>query len=89
MKYEWDLVKQELNQARRGISFNLVHAFEWEAALTGEDKRTDYGESRFISIAPISRRLFVLVWTPRGEAVRVISLRKANKREVRLYDNNL
>jgi len=88
MEYEWDLVKQELNQVRRGISFDLVRDFEWGAALTAEDERTDYGESRFISIAPIHERLYVLVWTPRGEVVRVISLRKANRREAKLYGNS-
>ena len=49
-----------------------------------EDTRRDYGERRFLAYGPIESRLYVLVHTPREGRVHVISLRKANKREVRV-----
>lgn len=55
------------------------------AALTVEDDRQDYGEDRFITIGFLDATMVVLVWTPRDGAHRIISMRKANERERRLY----
>ena len=55
------------------------------ATLTVEDDRRDYGEARFITIGFIDDTMVVLVWTPRGGAHRIISMRKANERERTLY----
>ena len=55
------------------------------ATLTVDDDRQDYGEARFITIGFLDDAMVVLVWTPRGNARRVISMRKANERERRLY----
>ena len=53
--------------------------------LTVEDDRRDYGEDRFITVGFLDGTMVVLVWTPRGEAYRIISIRKANERERALY----
>ena len=50
------------------------------------DDRANYGELRYIGIAPLENRLYVVVYTERGNVTRVISLRKANEREVRRYE---
>lgn len=55
------------------------------AHLTREDNRTDYGELRYITVGWLDARLVVLVWTPRRRARRVISMRKANGREIRKF----
>ena len=55
------------------------------ATLTVEDDRRDYGEDRFITIGFLDDTMVVLVWTPRGGAHRIISMRKANERERTLY----
>ena len=55
------------------------------ATLTVEDDRQDYGEVRFITIGLLGDAMVVLVWTPRDDASRIISMRKANERERRLY----
>ncbi len=55
------------------------------ATLTVEDDRRDYGESRFITVGFLDCAMVVLVWTLRTEAYRVISMRKVNERECRLY----
>ena len=54
-------------------------------AITFEDARRDYGESRFITIGELGQRMVVIVWTPRGAARRIISMRRANDREQTLY----
>ena len=55
------------------------------ATLTVEDDRRDYGEDRFITIGFLDGAMVILVWTPRGGAYRIISMRKANERERAVY----
>ncbi len=74
------------NIATRGISFEQAIEFEWETALIVADTRKDYGERRFQALGLIAQRLHVLVFTPRSGKTHVISLRKANKREVKRYE---
>ena len=59
------------------------------ATLTIADNRKDYGEPRFITVGRLDGRMVVTVWTPRGAARRIISLRKANDRERALYGDRL
>jgi uncharacterized protein len=84
--FTWDETKRRRNIAERGIDFALVEAFDFISALTFPDRRFDYGEHRQISIGFIGRRLHVLVFTLRGVDIRVISLRKANEREIKQYE---
>ncbi|MFT0546696.1 BrnT family toxin [Allopusillimonas ginsengisoli] len=53
--------------------------------FTLRDERISYSEPRFITIGVLDERMVVLVWTPRGEARRIISMRKANDREQAKY----
>ncbi|BCX88482.1 conserved hypothetical protein [Methylomarinovum tepidoasis] len=85
MEYEWDDNKAATNLRNHGVTFEAVMDFDWEAATILEDDRRDYGEHRFIAYGPIGDRLHCLVFTLRGRRIRVISLRKANSREVRRY----
>ena len=55
------------------------------ATLTVKDDRQDYGEDRFITIGYLDGRMVTLVWTPRSDTHRIISMRKANEREKALY----
>lgn len=82
----FDRTKNEWNIAERGISFEIAAEFEWDTALVVEDARRDYGERRYQALGFIARRLHSLVFTPRGDAVHVISLRKANRREALRYE---
>jgi len=83
--WDWDEDKRTGNLAKHGVDFATIVAFEWDTALTAEDDRRDYGERRLVSVGFIGERLHVLVWTDRDEAPRLISLRKANAREVKWY----
>jgi len=84
--YEWDEAKRLANQRKHGVDFAMVEQFEWEYSVSAEDVVEHYGEQRMTSIGPIGLRLYVLVWTPRGDSVRVISLRLANKQERRWHE---
>jgi uncharacterized DUF497 family protein len=86
MEISFDVAKSQRNVATRGISFEQAAAFEWDSALIVEDTRQDYGERRFQALGSIEGRLHMLVFTPRETLVHVISLRKANKREVKWYE---
>jgi uncharacterized protein len=82
----FDAAKNARNIATRGISFEQAADFEWDTALIVADTRKDYGESRFQALGLIAERLHVMVFTPRSGKTHVISLRKANKREVKRYE---
>jgi len=82
----FDPAKNERNIASRGISFEVAEQFEWDTALIAEDLRKEYGERRFQALGLIGGRLHAMVFTPRGGKVHVISLRKANRREMRRYE---
>ncbi len=86
MRIEWDDVKNARNKAKHGIGFEEVELFDWETALILLDDRQDYGEERRIAVGILKKRTVVFVYTKRGSIVRAISLRKANKREVRFYE---
>lgn len=65
----------------------MVEEVDWSQAIIIEDTRKDYGEKRWRAFGYIDERLFAVVFTTRGDAMHVISLRKANEREVRSYGN--
>lgn len=86
MEIEFDTGKDEVNIAKHGVSLFLAGSIEWSDVLCVPDSRRDYGEVREIGFAVIDRRLYVVVFVQRGDVIRIISLRKANSREVKLYD---
>ena len=87
-EYEWDPAKASGNEAKHGILFETVLEFDWGKASIERDERRNYGEARFIAVGPVKGRLHVLVFTRRGEKVRVIGLRKANAREKVRYERS-
>ncbi len=86
MKIEFDPAKNERNIRERGLSFDMATDVDWDSALIIEDDRRDYGERRFRAFGFIGDRLHAVVFTPREGGIRVISLRKANQREVKSYE---
>jgi len=81
----FDPAKSAKNVTERGLSFALVAELDWDRAIIDEDMRKDYEELRLLILAPLNGRLHALVATPRGRDLRVISFRKANKKEIRKY----
>ena len=87
MNFEFDRAKSELCLLERGFDFAYAaHAFLDAQRVVQMDTRYDYGESRFVLLGMVQKRLFRLVYTPRGDALRIISARKANARERKRYD---
>jgi uncharacterized protein len=83
MTVTYDPAKNAANIAERGLSFDMVDEIDWNEAVVIEDTRKDYGERRFRVFGYIGGRLYVAVITPRNNILHVISLRKANAREVK------
>lgn len=82
-EYEWDENKRLSNIAKHEIDFTAMHNFDWSAIY---EKRSDrHGEERIAVTGYIADRLYVVIYTMRGERKRIISLRKANPREMREY----
>ena len=86
MRVEFDGEKDRANRRKHGISLATAAEMDFLVAQIIPDDRRDYGEARLWAVAPIGGRLHVLTFTMRGEAVRAISLRKANARERRRYE---
>jgi len=86
MKYEYDNKKSLSNKQKHGIDFE-------EAKLLWDDDkmveiRTPYeDEERFINIGKISPRVYAVVTTLRGEKIRIISARRARKKEIEIYES--
>ena len=87
MRVEFDPAKDGMNQAKHGVSLQAAADFDWDTALEREDDRSDYGEVRFVAVGLIGARLHVMIFTEGSDedAVRLISLRPAEKHEVRFY----
>ncbi len=86
MIVEFDSVKNERNIRDRGLSFDRVQNVDLTKALIAVDDRHEYGENRFVALCHLDRRLHVLCFTETLNGIRVISFRKANRREVARYD---
>jgi uncharacterized DUF497 family protein len=89
MYIEFDPVKDVANQKKHGVSLSVAGELDWEAALLWIDDRFEYGEMRMIALAPKTEILYYVAFVDRGEARRVISLRRANRREVKHYVENI
>lgn len=86
MKISYNSAKNAANIELRGLSFELAAELEWQNAIIWEDMRDNYGEKRYCALAPLNGRLHAIVFTMRSKTLRVISLRKANKRERNRYE---
>ena len=88
MEFEWDAAKSDECFARRGFDFAYaIRVFLDQQRMIRQDERKSYGEARYQLFGRIDERLFVIVFTYRSTAIRIISARKANAREVRAYEN--
>ena len=83
MEYEWDDAKQRSNLQKHRVDFTAIEDFEWNTAIITLTHR--YRETRYVAIGYIGNRLYTVVYTQRGDITRIISLRKASRREEREY----
>lgn len=89
MKIEFDPEKRNKTLKERGLDFFRADAVFAGRHLTKRDDRKDYGEERFITAGRLDGRLVIMVWTQRGESRRIISMRKANEREIKRLEQFL
>ena len=87
--FEWDDGKAEANLRKHKISFRAASiVFDDPLVLIKQDLAEDYGEDRFVAVGRVEGLLITVVFTERGERVRIISARKANNDERRAYDHS-
>lgn len=90
MFYEWDVAKNRSNFAKHGLDFADAEQVLTAPCVTFVDNRFDYGELRFITLGLLVGRVVVVAHAPRGEeTTRIISMRKANRREQKIYQKRL
>jgi uncharacterized DUF497 family protein len=82
---EFDPFKDQSNLVKHGLSLALASELEWEQALIRVDDRFEYGERRMIALAPRTGALYYVAFVDRHRVRRIISLRRANRREVTHY----
>jgi uncharacterized DUF497 family protein len=83
VRITFDRAKRDKTQKERGLDFRRSREVFGTAHLTRADDRHEYGGPRFITADRLDDRMVIIVWTPRGRARRVISMRKANEREIK------
>jgi uncharacterized protein len=85
--FEFDPKKDEANRRQHGVSLDLARELDWNAMQVTLDDASQPDEERWIGIAPKDDRLYVTVYTVRGEdTMRIISLRAATNTEIRRYE---
>ena len=85
MEFEWDENKRRINLQTHNLDFANANLAFTESAFIIPDDREDYGENRYILLGLMRERIVVIAFTIRDNVIRVISMRKANKRERKSY----
>jgi uncharacterized DUF497 family protein len=85
VRYAFDPAKQAANVAKHGVFFEAARSFEWQSAWVQVDARKNYGETRFTALGLMGEHVHVMVFNLRETSVRIISLRRANRREASRY----
>jgi len=85
MEYEYDPAKNAANLLKHGIALIEAVRLDWDNAVIRPDARYNYGEERKNALGYIGARLYCAIFVDRDGKRRIISLRKANKREEKIY----
>jgi uncharacterized DUF497 family protein len=90
LTYEWDGAKNRGNLAKHGLDFADAERVLTGPCVTFADSRFDYGEERLITPGLLAGRVVLIAHAPRGDhTTRIISMRKANRREHKIYQERL
>lgn len=87
--YEWNEAKNQRNIAKHGIDFADAFRIFEKAMLVRRDDRRDYRDTRWIALGDLNGVVVVLVYTRRRQRVRIISIRRANRRERKVYQERI
>jgi len=86
MKFEYDMKKSLSNKQKHGIDFEEAKLL-WNDDKMVEIKTSYEDEERFINIGKITAKIYAVVTTYRKESIRIISARKARKKEIEIYES--
>lgn len=87
MIFEWDETKSRINREKHGLGFDAVFAFNWEDALVADRTRQSEGEQRLAALGLCDGKIYTVVFTKHGRNVRIISMRRSNRKEERAYES--
>ncbi|MDE3015551.1 MAG: BrnT family toxin [Pseudomonadota bacterium] len=87
--FEWDEAKRRRNLAKHGVDFETVWELDWGKAVQRTDARRNYGEVRYVALVYIGGQLYSCAYTERDGARRIISLRKASRKERGYYEEEI
>ena len=89
MRMEFDPIKDVANLEKHGVSLAMSEQLDWDAALVWIDDRFSYMELRMIALAPETNTVYYVAFVEKDEIRRIISLRRATRREVIHYVENI
>lgn len=89
MRFEWNDKKNQINQEKHGLNFQDAEIIFGGRTISFIDDRKNYGEERFITMGELQGRVIIIVHTERNSVIRIISMRKANEREKKIYHQRL
>jgi uncharacterized DUF497 family protein len=89
VEFQWDERKSRENLRKHGLRFEDAAEIIEGETVTFLDDRFEYGETRYVTLGILDGRVIVIVHMLRGETIRIISMRKANKREKKIYQERL
>ena len=88
MKFSCDPNKSHANYFKHGIVLEFAQYLDWTKEVVWQDARYNYNEVRMSGLVPLEGQVFAVGYVVRAEFTRMISLRKANKREANYYEKN-
>ena len=88
MQIDFDPKKDVANRANHGVSLEIAASLDWDAALVWVDDRFEYDELRMIALAPETNTLYYVAFVDRTEIRRIISVRRATRKEAAYYVEN-
>ena len=88
MHFTCDAHKSRANYFKHGIVLEFAQYLDWTKGVVWQDARYNYNEVRMSGLVPLEGIVYAVVYVMRAESTRMISLRKANKREAKRYEKN-
>jgi uncharacterized DUF497 family protein len=88
MQFSCDPNKSRTNYFKHGIVLEFAQYLDWMKEVVWQDVRYSYNEVRMSGLVPLEGKVYAVVYVVRAEFTRMISLRKANKREAKHYEKN-
>ncbi len=86
--FVWDENKSSRNKTKHGLAFDAVRDFDWDDPVILDRSRHVDGEPRFAAINRLYGKLYTVIFTHRADDIRIISLRRSNKAEEKIYDQH-